>query len=92
MNQEIQTRIDGVLKKITEPQTLLSVFDMNFVERVNYSESQKKILIHTRSAASCGKKCISSSLATAMVREGLGQRVLEGLQAEFGGFQVEIVD
>ena len=91
MNQEIQTRIDNVLKNITESQTLLSVFDMNFVEKVSYSEAQKRILIHTRDAAPC-KQCFSASLATGMVRESLGQQVLEGIKKEFSGFWVEIVE
>ena len=90
MNQEIQTRIDDVLKKITEPQTLLSVFDMNFVERVSYSEAQKRILIHTRDAAACGKQCFSASLATGMVRESLGEKVLEAMKEEFSEFRVEL--
>ena len=92
MNQEIQTRIDNVLKNITEPQTLLSVFDINFVEKVSYSEEQKRILIHTRDAAACGKQCFSASLATGMVRESLGEKVLEGMKKEFGSFWVEIAD
>ena len=91
MNQEMQTRIDNVLKSITESQTLLSVYDMNFVEKVSFSESEKRILIHTRDAAAC-KQCFSASLATEMVRESLGEKVLESMKKEFSGFLVELVD
>ena len=91
MNPEIQTRIDNVLKKITEPQSLLSLFDINYVTKVSYSEEQKRMLVYTRDAVPHGKRCMCSGVIMAVVREGLDRRVLEGLQDEFSDLRVEVV-
>jgi hypothetical protein len=89
MNQEMQKRIDTVLTRIKEPQSLLSLLDISFVKRVSYSDAEKKLLVYTHNAE-CGQRCMCCGMVTAFVRVGLERRVLEGLQSEFSDLQVEI--
>ena len=98
MNPEMQKKIDKVLNAIRDPINLLSLLDMNFIKKVSYSESEKRMLVYTkeqeckRSGNRC-ERCLGCcwGWAAVKIRTELAERAVKGLQNEFSDLQVELV-
>ena len=98
MNPEMRKKIDKILKKIVDPINLLSLFDLNFIKKVSYSETEKKMLVYTseeecrRSGHKCERcMCCGWGWTAVKIRKELTERVLEGLQEEFSDLHIEVV-
>jgi len=93
----MKKKIDKVLDSVKDPINLLSLLDMNFVKKVSYSESEKKMLIYTyeeecrRHGNKC-EKCMGCGWgwAAVKIRRQLTANAIEGLRNAFAGIEVEI--
>lgn len=89
MNQDIQRRIDKVLGTVKEPQSLLSLSELNLVEKIHYSESGRQ-LICTLAIGSPRFQCPACSAINGVVKQGLERDLKAAFLAEFPGWAVEI--
>jgi metal-sulfur cluster biosynthetic enzyme len=90
MDPSVQRRIKKVLKNLKEPQSLMSFYDIGFVQRISYSATDGKMLLD------CGEPerrdhCYCNSFITTYTRQGLERQLLEAFKAEFPDIQVETV-
>jgi len=87
--QSIQATIDAVLVKVKEPQSLLSVADLNLVERVHYSESEKKLICYL-GIGTPRFQCPACSAINGVVKEGIARQLNEEFTAALPGWEIEI--
>lgn len=89
MNAELQTRIDKVLDTVKEPQSMLSLAELNLVEKVHYSETEKR-LICTLAIGSPRFQCPACSAINGVVKQGLVRELEEAFSAAFPGWGIEV--
>ncbi len=83
-------RIDRILSRVREPESLLSVADLGLVEKVTYSAAYNKFLIHL-AVSSPRPACVMSGLITGVIRDTLMRRLEEEFRAEFPGSRAQAV-
>jgi metal-sulfur cluster biosynthetic enzyme len=89
MHEEVQKRIDKVLDTVKEPQSLLSLSELNLIEKVHYSETEKK-LICIMAIGSPRFQCPACSAINGVVKQGLVRSLEEAFAKEFPGWGIEV--
>jgi len=89
MNEDVQKRIDTVLATIKEPQSLLSLSELNLVENVHYSETEKR-LICTLAIGSPRFQCPACSAINGVVKQGIARDLEVALAEAFPGWGIEV--
>lgn len=82
-------KIDAVLTRVKEPETLLSVADLNLVSRVTYSERYNKLVAET-DINSPRMVCAMCGLITASIRDSIHRSLEEEFRREFPGCNVVV--
>lgn len=89
MKLDVQKRIDKVLAAVKEPQSLLSLVDLNLVEKVHYSETEKR-LICTLAIGSPRFQCPACSAINGVVKQGLIRDLGAAFAEAFPGWGIEV--
>jgi len=89
MNEDVQRRIDKVLATVKEPQSMLSLSDLNLVEKVHYSETEKR-LICTLAIGSPRFQCPACSAINGVVKQGIVRDLEEAFNEVFPSWGVEV--
>jgi metal-sulfur cluster biosynthetic enzyme len=90
MDPEMKRKIDLVLGRVKEPETMMSVLDLNAVQKVSYSATEKKLLVVMDNPES-RQKCFCSGMVTASVRRTLMRELAAEFELEFPELAVEVV-
>ena len=90
MDPEMKEKIDRVLGRIREPETQMSVMDLNAVRKVSYSASEKRLLVVMDNPES-RQKCFCSGMVTATIRRSLMRDLTAEFEKEFPELAVEVV-
>jgi metal-sulfur cluster biosynthetic enzyme len=90
MDPEMKKKIDLVLGRIKEPETQMSVLDLNAVQKVSYSDSEKKLLVVMDNPES-RQKCFCSGMVTATVRRTLMRDLKAEFEKDFPELAIEVV-
>jgi Iron-sulfur cluster assembly protein len=89
MTPEMKQKIDAVLDRVKDPETGLSVAQMGLVERLRYSESNKKLLVILRAVNRRVPKCCA--IIQGLLLSSVLNDITEEFQKEFPELAIEIV-
>jgi len=89
MNEDVQKRIDKILATVKEPQSMLSLSELNLVEKVHYSETEKR-LICTLAIGSPRFQCPACSAINGVVKQGIARALEEAFTKAFPGWGIEV--
>lgn len=90
ITQEMADKFETILKRVKEPETELSVSELNLVKRISYSETEKKFLIYM-DIATPKFPCLTCGVVTEQIRSTIERRLKEEFTKEFPGYTVETV-
>ena len=90
MSPEMIRKIDGVLARVKEPETLRPVADLNLVSRVTYSESARLLRI-TTDIGTPKSTCMVCGVVTENLRQSIQRQLKEEFEKEFPGLTVEVL-
>jgi len=88
MDSEMIKKIDGVLDRVKEPESLLSIAQLGWVRRVRYDEERKKLSVFTNSLQQTRKCC---TIMASLLVSGTIKSLTEELQKEFPDLSIEFV-
>ncbi len=88
MSVEMRGKIDDVLKRVKEPETGLSVWELNLVKRVSYSDTEKKLLV-VMDIAQPRFACMVCGVVTEHIRASLERMLKEEFKKEFPELTIE---
>ena len=89
MSLEMKQKIDAVLDRVKEPETGLSIAQIGLVERLRYSESNKKLLVILSPVNRRAPKCCA--LIKGLLLSSVLKSITEEFQKEFPDLSIEIV-
>ena len=89
MDAEMTKKIDGVLDRVKEPETGLSMSELGRVSRLRYSEKLKKLAVFTTPLESNRHYCCT--VLQGLLIKGTFERLTEEFQREFPDLQIELV-
>lgn len=87
MDPEMQGKIDAILARVREPETLRSVGDLNLVKRVRYSPGSH--LFELFMAVGTGRtSCFVCGVVTATIQRTIERELQEAFAQDFPGCRV----
>ena len=89
MDPEMVRKIDGVLSRVKEPETLLSVAELNLVSRVTYSKIYDKLVVET-DITTPRFPCAVCGLITRTIRDSIHRQLEEEFRRVFPGVNVVV--
>lgn len=89
MDAEMTKKIDGVLNRVKEPETGLSMSELGLVSRLRYSEKLKKLAVFTTPLDTNRHYCCT--VLQGLLIKGTFKRLTEEFQKEFPDLQIELV-
>ena len=87
MDPEMQKKIDAILARVKEPETLSSVGDLNLVKRVRYSTSENAFEIFL-DIDNPRTSCFVCGVVTATIQRTLERELREAFEQDFPGCRV----
>ncbi len=88
MQKEMTDKIDAILLAVKEPETGLSMTDLQLVKLVSWSEKEQKFLL-TMDIANPRSACLVCGVVNEHLREGIQRRLAEAFSEAFPGTTVE---
>jgi metal-sulfur cluster biosynthetic enzyme len=88
MDEEMKRRIDGVLERVKEPESGLSIAELGLVERLRYSEKYRKLVVFTNPIKSPPGCCV---IMAKLLQDATGKRLTEEFKKEFPNLSIEFV-
>jgi metal-sulfur cluster biosynthetic enzyme len=89
MDAAMKEKIDTILDTLKEPETGLTMAQLGFVERIRYSENQKKLTVFSRNLQTKQKLCCS--VMQGLLISGTKNSLTEAFQEAFPDLAVEVV-
>jgi hypothetical protein len=87
MDSTIQKKLDGVLHRVKEPESGLSLSQLGLVERFRYSAKDRRLIVF-KSKIMPGKGCCT--LISNMLLHSTLESLIKELQYEFPDFSIEV--
>ena len=84
----MKQKIDGVLGRVKEPESGLSIAQLGLVERFRYSEKHKRLCVFTTPIKPTHGCCI---IMAKFLQSSTGKHLTEELQKEFPDLSIEFV-
>ena len=81
-------KIDGILERVKEPESGLSIAQLGLVERLRYSERYKKLYIVTNPIGSPPGCCV---IIAKLLQSTTGERLEKEFRKEFPDLSIEFV-
>jgi len=88
MDKEMIKRIDAVLERVKDPESMLSMAELGWVQKVRYNERNKKLYVFTNSLGP-GKKCCT--VIAGLLLSSTVKSLTKELEKEFPDLAVEFV-
>lgn len=85
----MKEKIDKVLNTVKEPETGLTMAQLGFVERVRYSEAQKKLMVFSCNLKPNHKYCCT--VMQGLLISGTINSLTQAFQKEFPDLAVEVL-
>jgi metal-sulfur cluster biosynthetic enzyme len=89
MDAAMKEKIDNVLDTVKEPETGLTMAQLGFVERIRYSEKQKKLTVFSCNLKANQKLCCT--VIQGLLISGTKNALTEAFQKAFPDLAVEVV-
>jgi len=87
MDPETQKKIDAILARVKEPETLRSVGDLSLVKRVRYSASEHAFEVFM-DIANPRASCLVCGVVTATIQRSIERDLQRAFEQEFPGCRV----
>lgn len=87
MDPETRRKIDAILARVKEPETLRSVGDLNLVKRVRYSPGSNLFELFM-DVATPRSSCFVCGVVTATIQRSLERELKEAFEQDFPGCRV----
>ena len=81
-------KIDGVLDRVKEPVSLLSIGQLGWVRGIRYDEERKKLSVFTNSLRRTKKCC---TIMASLLVSGTMKSLTEELQKEFPDLSIKFI-
>ena len=88
MDKKMIERIDAVLERVKDPESMLSMAELGWVQKVRYDEGNRKLYVFTNSLGP-GKKCCT--VIAGLLLSSTVKSLTKELQKEFPDLAVEFV-
>lgn len=88
MEDKMKRRIDGVLERVKEPESGLSIAELGLVERLRYSEKSRKLVVFTNPINSPPGCCV---ITAKLLQDATGKRLTEEFQKVFPDLSIEFI-
>jgi len=88
MEEKMKRRIDGVLERVKEPESGLSIAELGLVERLRYSEKHRKLVVFTNPINSPPGCCV---IMAKLLQDTTGKRLTEEFKKEFPDLSIEFI-
>ena len=85
----MKEKIDTILDMVKEPETGLTMAQLGFVERIRYSERQKKLTVFSGNLKANRKLCCT--VMQGLLISGTKKSLTEAFQKAFPDLAVEVV-
>lgn len=85
----MKEKIDSILDTVKEPETGLTMAQLGFVERIRYSEQQKKLTVFSSNLNANRKLCCT--VMQGLLISGTKKSLTEAFQEAFPDLAVEVV-
>jgi metal-sulfur cluster biosynthetic enzyme len=85
----MKEKIDTILDTVKEPETGLTMAQLGFVERIRYSERQKKLTVFSGNLKANRKLCCT--VMQGLLISGTKKSLTEAFQKAFPDLAVEVV-
>jgi metal-sulfur cluster biosynthetic enzyme len=89
MDAVMKEKIDTILDTVKEPETGLTMAQLGFVERIRYSERQKKLTVFSGNLKANRKLCCT--VMQGLLISGTKKSLTEAFQKAFPDLAVEVV-
>ena len=89
MDASMKEKIDTILDTVKEPETGLTMSQLGFVERIRYSEKQKKLTVFSCNLRANQKLCCT--VIQGVLISGTKNALAEAFQKAFPELAVEVV-
>ena len=89
MDASMKEKIDTILDTVKEPETGLTMSQLGFVERIRYSEKQKKLTVFSCNLRANQKLCCT--VIQGVLISGTKNALSEAFQKAFPDLTVEVV-
>ena len=86
MDKAMISKIDGVLDRVKEPESDLSITQLGLVKRISYSEKQKKLCVFTNSIK---KPPLCCTIPAMLLLSTTTERLTAELKKEFPDLSIE---
>ncbi len=87
LDEATRGKIDAVLERVKEPQSMLSVRDLNLVSRLTYSEKERTLVV-VMNIGTPRFQCPACSAINGVVKAGVERMLDEEFRKEFPGFTI----
>ena len=81
-------KIDAVLDRVREPESMLSVAQLGWVKRIRYDEGRKKLYVFTSSLRQTQKCCM---IMASLLVSGTVKSLTKEFEKEFPDLSIEFV-
>ena len=89
MDAAMKEKIDTILDTVKEPETGLTMAQLGFVERIRYSEKQKKLTVFSSNLKANRKLCCT--VMQGLLVSGTKNALTEAFQKAFPDLAVEVI-
>ena len=89
MDEGIKAKVDSVLEGVREPQSYLSVAELDLVSHVSWSTQARRIVVEMNIGMP-RFQCPACSAISGEVKRGLVRRLREEFEIEFPGYAIDI--
>ena len=88
MDKEMIERIDAVLERVKDPESMLSIAELGWVQKLRYDEGNRKLYVFTNSLGP-GTKCCT--VIAGLLLSSTVKSLTRELEKEFPNLSVEFV-
>jgi len=88
MGPQMIQKIDAVLGRVKDPESMLSMAQLGFVKRVRYDEGRKKLYVFTSPLRRTQKCC---TIMASLLVSGAVKSLTKELEKEFPELSIEFV-
>ena len=88
MDAEMIKKIDGVLDRVKDPESNLSVAQMGLVKKLRHAEKNKKLYVFTKAPSAPAACCI---IVAKLLQITIAERLTQEFQKEFPDLTIEYV-
>jgi metal-sulfur cluster biosynthetic enzyme len=89
MSPEMKQKIENILERVKDPESDLSIAQLGLVNRILYSEKEKKLVVFTNNSSNTSK-CLSCAMIGWTIMSTIIRDLTAEFQKEFSDLTIEL--